>query len=282
MVNSREIARTLTPTPLVDGVWEFWRGIGNIQQAVFERWLGVSTVGHHDLDQVGLADEGRVFYEGSQWIPVHRALRTLRPGLDDVLVDLGSGKGQAVLIAARLPFGRVLGVELVPALSQEARHNIARARPRLRAGEVEVVTADALTWEIPRDLSVVYLYCPFTGDLFHSVMERIFASYDECPRRLHIVYTFPWEHNWLMGSGRVTVQDVLPAEWPPKPWWWRGGWVTVIYRVLGPREGGPSVPRVRRRFLRPAAALERWGSSNDNVFRLMRDGHTARRSDQAE
>jgi SAM-dependent methyltransferase len=277
--DSRAIVRRLTPTRLVDGLWAAWRGITGLQQQVFERWLGVSTTGHLYLDDLGLAEEGRVFYEGCQWLPIRRALKTLRPGPDDVFVDIGSGKGQAVLIAAQLPFGRVLGVELADVLNREARHNIEAARPRLKAREVQALSADALTWEIPDDLSALYMYCPFTGELFQAVMRRIFESYDHRPRRLHIVYTFPWEHDWLLGTGRVVVQDVFPAEWPPKPWWWRTGWVTVIYRVLEPGKGGPGIPEVRRRFLRPAAALERWSEPNGNVFRLLREGQVVMCSD---
>ncbi len=245
------------------------RKVTDVQQSVFDRLLHVSTTGHLYLDQVGLGAPDRAFYLGSQWIPVRRALKSLHPGPDDVLVDLGAGKGRAVLIAGRLPFGRVIGVELAPVLAEEARRNVAAAGPRLRAGQVEVITADALTWEVPDDLSVVFLFSPFIGDLFNSVLGRIFESFDARPRRLNIVYMFPWKHNWLLDSGRVVVRDVLPAEWPPKPWWWRTGWVTVIYQVVGPGEGGSGAPHVRRRFLRPTAALEHWSSPNDQVFRLV-------------
>lgn len=270
MMDSRAIARRLVPNWLVTAIWRLVSKFTAAQQLVFERWLRVSTTGHLDLRDVGLAQEERVFYEGCQWLPVRRVLKTLNPGPEDVFVDLGSGKGQALLIAGRLPFARVLGVDLVPILTEQAQRNIAVARPRLKAREVHALSADALTWEIPDDLSVLYLYCPFTGELFRSVMERVFGSYDRRARRLHIVYTFPWEHNWLLSTQRVVVRDVLPAHWPPKPWWWRTGWVTVIYRVVGAGEGGSAVPRVRRRYLRPAAALKRWGYPNDNVFRLLR------------
>jgi SAM-dependent methyltransferase len=254
------------------------RAIMDVQQLVFERWLGVSTGGHVYLDDLGLGDADRAFYEGCQWLPTRRALRSLRPGPRDVFADLGSGKGQALLIAGRLPYARVIGVELADNLSRAAERNIAEARPRLKAATVEAVTADVLTWEIPDDLSVVYMFCPFTDELFERTAERIYASYDAHPRSLHIVYSYPWEHNRLISRGRVLVEDVLPAQWPAKPWWWRTGWVTVIYRVVAAGQGAAGVPPVRRRFLRPQRALERWSATNDQTFELVRDGRVVKRS----
>ena len=166
----------------------------------------------------------------------------------------------------------MIGVDFVDQLTQDARRNIAAARARLRAAQIEAITADVLEWPVPDDLSVVYLYCPFTGPLFHHAMERIFESYDRNPRRLHLVYAYPWEHNWLLRSGRVVVEDVRPAQWPPWPWWWRTGWALVTYRVVGRDEGHAGIPDVRRRLFRPRRALRRWSAPNDDTFKLVRAG----------
>jgi hypothetical protein len=100
----------------------------------------------------------------------------------------------------------------------------------------------------------------------------VFESYDRNPRTLRIVYVFPWEHNWLISSGRVVLEDMRPAQWPAKPWWWRSAWVILVYRVVGPGEGGPVVPDVRRRLFRPRRAVQRWSAPNDQRFRIVRDG----------
>ena len=52
--------------------------------------------------------------------------REIRP--DDVFIDLGSGMGRMVLEAARYPFKRVIGVELVEQLHDLARANLASTR----------------------------------------------------------------------------------------------------------------------------------------------------------
>lgn len=267
---SRALLRAAVPKPVRTLSYDAAQLLSEAQQRVFERMLGVRTSGHAYHEE-GMPTE-RFFYEGCEWLPVRRALRSLSPGPDDVFVDYGSGKGQALLIAGRLPYRRVIGVEFADDLHQDAEANLSAARPRLRCKDVSSVSADVLEWEVPDDLTTVFLYSPFIGELFQQSMKRLFASYDRAPRPLRLVYDYPWEHDWLMSTGRVVVEDVLPAQWPAKPWWWRSSWVIVVYRVVGPGEGGPGVPDVRRRLFRPHRALERWSRPNGNRFMLSRPG----------
>jgi SAM-dependent methyltransferase len=272
MPTSQDIGRLLLPSPVRRAAWAGIDQLERLEREAFERRLAVSTSGHAYLDDVGAEAPDRIFYEGCQYLPVVRALRALPHGEDAVFADLGAGKGQALLIAGTLPYGRVVGVEVVEEWAAAARRNIQAARRRLRARSVEVVTADVLEWPVPDDLSVVFMYCPFTGDLFRSAIERIFASYDRRPRDLHVVYDYPWEHDWLMRTGRVRLADVRPGRWPAAPFWWQTSWTITTYRVVGPGEGGPGVPALPRRPLRPPRAVERWSRPNGQLFELRRGG----------
>ena len=60
-----------------------------------------------------------------------------------------------LLIAARLPFRRALGVEIDDEVSHYARRNIKCARPRLLAKEVNSITANVPEWPIPDETSVI-------------------------------------------------------------------------------------------------------------------------------
>lgn len=240
-------------------------------QRMFERRYGVETAGHVYLDEIGEEGAGRTFYEGIGWWPLRRALSALELGAGDVFVDLGSGRGQALVVAGRFPIERATGVELAGDLTRVARRNLDAARPRMRARSLETVTADVLYWPVPDDVSVVFMYSPFIGELFAQAIERIFASYDRNPRTLHLVYAFPWEHNRLLATGRVQVVDVHPAQWPAKPWWPWSAWVMPTYRVVAP--GAPSgAPRRRLRGPLQRRALARWSAPNDQRFALYRPG----------
>jgi len=86
--------------------------------------------------------------------------KRLRMGPTDVFVDLGCGKGSALLLAGEHPMERCIGVELGEHLAEQARRNIAANRERLRARNFEVRAMDARRWEISEDLSVVFMYSP--------------------------------------------------------------------------------------------------------------------------
>jgi SAM-dependent methyltransferase len=266
---ARAVLRRTFPKPVRRALWAANDSLTRAEQRVFERRLGVSTSGHVYIDD-GTLTADRVFYQGCEWLPLRRMLRSLKPGPGDVFVDLGSGKGQALLVAAGFDYDRVLGIEMMPELVDLANDNLLRAASKLRCRDVRSERGDVLDWQMPDDVTTVFLYCPFNGEIFHQALGEVFASYDRKPRQLRIVYGYPWEHNWLVGTGRVVVEDVRPSGWPTKPWWWRTGWVNLVYRVVGPGEARSGPPQVRRRLFRPHRALKRWGGPNDQTYRLRR------------
>lgn len=230
---------------------------GSVQSYMFDHVFGVSTT----ADSAFSVDGDNNPYDGSQWLPVRRALRKLDPGPQDVFVDLGSGKGRVLLIAGRLPYGRVIGVDLNVELDRCAKENIRRATGRLRAKEVTTVTANVLEWLVPDDLSVVFMFNPFMDETFRGAMERILESYDRKPRDLRIIYGFPAEHDWLVSTGRVVVESVTCCFWPRRPGWWRRGDVLVTYRVV-PASVGRSAQSVPNPSRRPSRALQHWSGPN--------------------
>jgi SAM-dependent methyltransferase len=168
-----------------------------------------------DLREFGLADEHRVFHLPSSWMALPRILPRSEVGADDVFVDLGSGTGRVVLLAAcRYCFRRVVGVEISAPLHEIAERNIERNRRRLRCRNVELVNADVLDYRIPDDVTVVYLYHPFTGPIFERVVAELGRSVDRSPRDVRIIYLNPVEEERLLASARVTL--VRSA--------WAGGW----------------------------------------------------------
>ena len=275
---ARRLLRAAVPKPLRRVLHRVDAVARETSQRRFERRLGVSTGGHVYFDEESLTAT-RVFYEPVEWLPLTRVLRSLRPDGADVFVDLGSGKGQALLVAARFPYQRVRGVEIMPELAAVANANAQRARPQLRCADVHTECADVLDWDVPDDMTTLFMYCPFTGEIFHEVMAKVFASFDRRQRPLFIVYVYPWEHNWLINSGRVVVEGLWPAQWPAKPWWWRTGWVITVYRVVAEGEGKPGPLSLRRKLFRPKRALQRWGGSNDQHYKIRRGDQAATSAD---
>jgi SAM-dependent methyltransferase len=157
------------------------------------------------LDELGIEGPDRFEYRPSPWRELKHVLPPSEVGPDDVFVDLGCGMGRAVLLAARYPMKRAIGVELSEELCKIARENVEKTRGKHAAKAVEIVQADVLEYQLPDDVTIVYLYNPFTGDIFQSALDGIFASLDRNPRRLRIIYRHHLEHERIMASGRARV-----------------------------------------------------------------------------
>jgi len=120
----------------------------------------------------------------------------------DVFLDVGCGYGRVVVEGAGYPFRTVIGVERAPELAAAARSVVARNAGRLRCADVRVVASDALDFEIPDDVSVVYMNSPFVGRTFRAFVAALLASVDRAPRRVRLVYLYPAEHDHLVSTGR--------------------------------------------------------------------------------
>ncbi|MEV8637381.1 methyltransferase domain-containing protein [Streptosporangium sp. NPDC051023] len=170
---------------------------------IFERRYGVRTSDVVSLEEFGLANDERVYYSAANWQTLRRTLPREDVGENDVFVDLGSGMGRMVLEAAwRYPFRKVIGVELSAQLSEIARQNVAGTRLRLRCKDVELVQSDVLDYEIPEDVTVVFLNNPFRGETFAAVMRKLIATVDRNPRRVTVIYFNPTEDEFLTSTGR--------------------------------------------------------------------------------
>jgi hypothetical protein len=188
-----------------------------VTRNVFERGDFKGTGGEVMLDEIGLGHPDRYRYVPSGRAVIPRLLRKLKAGPDDVFIDVGSGKGRAVFQAARFPLKRVIGLELADKLNEVARYNVEHNRERLRAGSVELITADAVEYVFPDDLTIAYFYHPFGGSTFERVIDNLIASLDRSPRELHLIYGYPLMAEYVDSTGRFQrigrIRSFRPGIW---------------------------------------------------------------------
>jgi len=226
----------------------------------FEARFGSETGGYWYFDDHGIDSQDLVWYDPSDPTATLRALRRVRPTTNDVLIDIGSGKGRGLLVAGQLTFGRIIGLELVPELATVAEQVVATHRDQLRCKDFVFVASDALGYELPTDVSVVYMYCPFVGDVFRRFIHRLMDHADHAGHDVHLVYNYPFHHCDLIATGRFEVVDVVSAMWPPASL--ALAEVIVTHRVLRAGEQ-PSARRPRRLRNQYAA---RWAGPYDPGF----------------
>jgi len=107
-------------------------------------------------------------------------------------LDLGSGKGRALLLASRFPFRRIVGVELSPQLNAIAAANIARFRATWQqCRNLEAHNGDATTIDYPAGPLVLYLYNPFLAPVLKRCLRNLMRSLTLEPREIHLIYINP-------------------------------------------------------------------------------------------
>jgi SAM-dependent methyltransferase len=169
---------------------------------------------------------------GEEHTPTPAAtLRRVLPALDvryedTVFVDLGSGAGRAVLLAAEQPFKAIIGVEISAALHRLAEANVRSYRnPAQRCHDIRLHCGDAAGFTLPADPLVLYLYNPFRGEVMRRVLGTIERSLAEHPRPVTIVHAFPrGETRALFAASRLltTAEDgadvaIFRSRVPPPP-----------------------------------------------------------------
>lgn len=108
------------------------------------------------------------------------------PPAEFSFVDMGSGKGRTLAVAARLGFRRVIGVEFASELHLTAQRNMRRTAGK--ALDVELVLGDAARFEFPDGPFVVYFNNPFSETVMADVIGNMEAAYAKQPRPVIAVF----------------------------------------------------------------------------------------------
>jgi SAM-dependent methyltransferase len=107
-------------------------------------------------------------------------------------IDLGSGKGRALLMAAEYPFRRILGVELLPQLNRIAQENLRKYKSgKQKSFNLKAACGDACTFVFPPEPTVLYLFNPLPESGLKQVLGNLEQSLDECSRQVYVLYHDP-------------------------------------------------------------------------------------------
>jgi len=97
-------------------------------------------------------------------------------------IDLGCGKGRALLISAQFDFPKILGIELSPDLCRIAESNCEH-HPR-----IEIRQQDAATLTFPAAPLVVFLYHPFLAPVLRRVLTNLERHHRANPHPTYLLY----------------------------------------------------------------------------------------------
>jgi SAM-dependent methyltransferase len=188
--------------------------IRKVEDWWFDRTRGVATesvpVPRQPKDTVGAVRDGGV-YEPARVPNIREVLRALpiRNAAEYSFVDLGSGKGRVVFIAAEMPFRRVVGVEYSRALHENAEANLRSFQARKRgSATVEFVHGDASQFAFPAGKLVLFFFNPFGPVVMSGVIRNLEASLRKEPRHVIVGMLLPEQKGMVAGmEGARVVRD---------------------------------------------------------------------------
>jgi predicted RNA methylase len=120
-------------------------------------------------------------------------------------IDLGSGMGRVVLMAAEYPFARVIGVEFSQQLHEITKDNLARSSIRRQAGSVELLLQDAREYTPPPGNCIIYMSNPFRENVMRTVLDNLKRFLESQPVQLYVVYFVP-VHAGLLDASSFLVK----------------------------------------------------------------------------
>ena len=163
-----------------------------------------------DPEYIGPNLEFATHYEPTPVREINALLDSVPGPLDETtFIDIGSGMGRVVLLAALRPFKTIVGVEISPTLHEVARENLEQFRDREEATcrDIRLIRADAAEYRFPRGKLAVYMYNPFRAPVVRRMLDRLLSV----PREITLIYHTPLERAVIDSSGAFQLIQELPS-----------------------------------------------------------------------
>lgn len=165
-----------------------------------ERELGIRTFGAHAPDELSIEADSKLgghLYQPSSSIIFDKAIQAIPFNFTDkVFLDIGSGKGRALILAAEAGFSKVIGVEYASELNDMAHANVERVKARFPNTEFILQEGDALEYDIPEEVDVIYLFNPFDEETMRQLMRKVKGAFQR-DKDTFLIYVHPVHCNVL-------------------------------------------------------------------------------------
>ena len=186
--------------------WNAWLAIFVIWHEIKgERKYQINTIGVDELDE--LDEIGVDTSHASKYLPVdYFVLEKLMNFIKQFenkegFLDLGCGKGRALAVAAHFGFNPVIGLDFHPKLSTEAAQLTGTLKEEFPKTSFKVINNDAFYFEIPGNISTIFLFNPFDEVIMSGVIGNILKSQQITPRVIRVLYANPVHKELFIEEG---------------------------------------------------------------------------------
>ena len=136
---------------------------------------------------------------------------------NNTLLDYGTGKGRVCFYLSYQTRCRAIGIEYDEAIHQKA---IANKETAVAGNRSSFILCGAENYEVPVDVDRCYFFNPFSVEIFHTVLAKLYESYYEKPRELLLLFYYPSEdyisslmtQEQLMFYDEIDTSDLFPGD----------------------------------------------------------------------
>lgn len=170
----------------------------DLENRLFDLRFGTDSFRRATLSELGTDQKTGYDFAGWGTCPVnesffHEMMRAARDEHVDLsrftFVDVGAGKGKALMLATEYPFRRIVGVEIDEHLVSIARRNLAHYQTkRRRRLAAELLCHDFLQWPVPTEPVLLFFNDPFPYHLADRALAHVEASVRAHPRPVLVLY----------------------------------------------------------------------------------------------
>jgi SAM-dependent methyltransferase len=182
-----------------------------MQEMKGEKKYGIDTTGADELKR--LEKKGIDITHATIYMPVSyelledifNQLNTIQfnpsPPAGRHFLDLGSGRGRALCVAAHKGFKKVTGIDFSKELCDSAINNLNITKQKIPSLQYEVINNDAFYFDMPDDTDCIFFFNPFDEIIMSGVVENIMTSLENSPRKILIIYVNPLHKELFYSAG---------------------------------------------------------------------------------
>ena len=185
----------------------------NQNETQWDKLLKIKTTGRDDSH----SDQYRYPYEPTSYMVLERVANSGLIRKNNTLLDYGTGKGRVCFYLSYQTRCRAIGIEYDEAIYQKA---IANKETAVAGNRSSFILCGAENYEVPVDVDRCYFFNPFSVEIFHTVLAKLYESYYEKPRELLLFFYYPSEdyisslmtQEQLMFYDEIDTSDLFPGD----------------------------------------------------------------------
>ena len=165
----------------------------------FDLKYGIETRRHIASWDLKIISENKKYAFRYEPIPIrefYSSMKNLQIKFEDyIFIDVGAGKGRALLLASNFPFKELIGIEFSKEIYNIAKNNIDRFKYVNKKSNFNLRYEDAIAYSFPDENIVLFLYNPFDGKVLYDFIDNIRQHIEITKKDFIIIYHYPMYSN---------------------------------------------------------------------------------------